>query len=74
MLDAPKRPIRDGLRWWQREKVGLSVFEFIAGAISRSVALMADALHNTNDAAALLVAYVAREISRKGAYERYTFG
>ncbi len=54
--------------------VGLSVFEFIAGLISGSVALMADALHNTNDAAALVIAYVARRISRKGADERFTFG
>lgn len=35
---------------------------------------MADALHNTNDAAALLIAYIARRISRKGADEHYTFG
>jgi cobalt-zinc-cadmium efflux system protein len=53
---------------------GLSVFEFIAGVISGSVALMADALHNTNDAAALLIAYVARKISHKEPDERYTFG
>lgn len=54
--------------------LGLSVFEFAAGLISGSVALLADALHNTNDAGALLVAWVARKISRKGADERYTFG
>ncbi|MDZ4199129.1 MAG: cation diffusion facilitator family transporter [Kiritimatiellia bacterium] len=54
--------------------VGLSVFEFVAGLISGSVALMADALHNTNDAAALVIAYVARRIARKGADERFTFG
>lgn len=35
---------------------------------------MADALHNTNDAGALLIAYVARKISRKGADEKFTFG
>lgn len=54
--------------------VALSVFEFAAGAISGSVALMADALHNTNDAAALVVALVARRIGRKRADERFTFG
>jgi cobalt-zinc-cadmium efflux system protein len=54
--------------------LSLSAFEFIAGAISGSVALMADALHNTNDAAALLVAYVARRIGRKGADRKFTFG
>ena len=54
--------------------LGLSVFEFIAGLIAGSTALMADALHNTNDAAALLVAYVARRVSRKGADHKFTFG
>jgi cobalt-zinc-cadmium efflux system protein len=54
--------------------IGLSIFEFAAGLISGSVALMADALHNTNDAASLLIAYIARKVSRKGADRRYTFG
>jgi hypothetical protein len=30
VLSEPKRPIRDGLRWWQREKVGPVTGEFIA--------------------------------------------
>lgn len=54
--------------------LGLSVFEFVAGAISGSTALIADAAHNTNDAAALLIAYAARKISRKRADKRFTFG
>lgn len=54
--------------------LALSAFEFAAGVLGGSIALMADAAHNTNDAAALLIAYVARKISRKGADERYTFG
>ncbi len=62
------------LLWTTVVNLGLSVFEFVAGAISGSVALMADALHNTNDAAALLIAYIARKISRKGADAAYTFG
>lgn len=62
------------LLWAVILNVGLSVFEFIGGAIAGSVALMADALHNTNDAAALLVAYIARKISRKSADRAYTFG
>jgi len=67
--------VSDGvLLWTIIVNLGLSVFEFVAGAISGSVALMADALHNTNDAAALLIAYIARKISRKGADEQYTFG
>ena len=35
---------------------------------------MADALHNTNDAGALLIAYIARRIAKKGADEKFTFG
>lgn len=62
------------LFWALLLNIGLSVFEFAAGIISGSVALMADALHNTNDAGALLIAYVARKISRKGADRKYTFG
>jgi len=62
------------LVWAVVINLGLSVFEFGAGLISGSVALMADALHNTNDAAALVIAYVARVISRRGADARYTFG
>lgn len=46
------------LLWTTFVNIGLSVFEFIAGAIAVSVALMADALHNTNDAVALLIAYI----------------
>ena len=53
--------------WTVLANIGLSVFEFVAGLISGSVALMADALHNSNDAAALLIAAIARRISRKSA-------
>lgn len=62
------------LLWAVSLNIALSVFEFVGGIIAGSVALMADALHNTNDAAALLIAYIARKISRKGADQRYTFG
>ena len=62
------------LLWTVIVNFGLSIFEFAAGLISGSVALMADALHNTNDAAALLIAYVARKISKKPADNKFTFG
>lgn len=62
------------LIWAIALNLGLSVFEFLAGIFAGSVALMADALHNTNDAAALVVAFVARKIGRKGADENFTFG
>ncbi|HKJ91391.1 MAG TPA: cation diffusion facilitator family transporter [Oceanipulchritudo sp.] len=67
--------VGDGvLLWTILINFGLSVFEFIAGILAGSMALMADALHNTNDAAALLIAYIARKISRRGADEKFTFG
>ncbi|MFO7726017.1 MAG: cation diffusion facilitator family transporter [Oceanipulchritudo sp.] len=67
--------VGDGVLMWTLViNLGLSVFEFIAGIIAGSMALMADALHNTNDAAALLIAYIARKISRRGADEKFTFG
>ncbi|MDQ8196814.1 cation diffusion facilitator family transporter [Pelagicoccus enzymogenes] len=62
------------LVWSIIANLGLSLFQFVAGIVSGSAALLADALHNTNDAAALVVAYVARRISRKRANSRYTFG
>ena len=63
-----------GLLWAVVINLGLSIFEFTAGIIAGSTALMADALHNTNDATALLIAFIARRISRKGADREYTFG
>lgn len=52
----------------------LTVGQVIAGIVSGSVALLSDAAHNFNDANALLIAYIARRISKKDANERYTFG
>ncbi|MBC2606587.1 cation diffusion facilitator family transporter [Pelagicoccus albus] len=65
-----KRP----LLWSVAINLLLSVFQFIAGFISNSSALLADALHNTNDAAALVVAFGSRKISGKQANARFTFG
>ena len=52
----------------------LTVGQVVAGVVSGSVALLSDAAHNFNDANALLIAYIARRISRKQASELYTFG
>ncbi|GAA4468083.1 cation diffusion facilitator family transporter [Novipirellula rosea] len=52
----------------------LTLGQVIAGTVSGSVALLSDAAHNFNDANSLLIAYVARRISKKDANERYTFG
>lgn len=54
--------------------VGLTVAEVVGGVLSGSVALIADALHNFNDAMALVVTLVARRVSRRQADDQYTFG
>lgn len=54
--------------------VGLTVAEVVGGVLSGSVALIADALHNFNDAMALVVTLVARRVSRRQADNQYTFG
>lgn len=52
----------------------LTVAQLIGGAISGSLALVADALHNLNDAASLAIAVAARRIARRPADRRRTFG
>ena len=52
----------------------LTVAQIVGGAMSGSVSLVADALHNLNDAMALVVVYVARRIGRRRADRRRTFG
>ena len=45
-----------------------------AGVFSGSLALIADALHNLSDAAAMILALVARKISRRHADDKRTYG
>ena len=52
----------------------LTVGQIIGGIYSGSLALLSDAAHNFNDANALLIAYIARRVSRRDANSRYTFG
>ncbi len=52
----------------------LTLAQVVGGVISGSLALIADALHNFSDAAALLIAWVARRIGRKPADAFKTFG
>lgn len=52
----------------------LTVAQVVGGILSGSIALAADALHNLNDAMALVIVYVARRISRRSADARRTFG
>ncbi len=52
----------------------LTVVQIIAGVISGSLALIADAIHNLSDALSLVIAFLARKIGRRPADARMTFG
>ena len=52
----------------------LTIVQIVAGALSGSVALIADALHNLNDALSIVVVLIARRVSRRQPDERRTFG
>ena len=52
----------------------LTFAQVVGGILSGSLSLVADALHNLNDAASLGIALVARRIARRPADSRRTFG
>jgi cobalt-zinc-cadmium efflux system protein len=52
----------------------LTAVEIVGGVVAGSLALVADALHNFNDCASLLIALIARRVSQKQADELRTFG
>ena len=54
--------------------VALTFAQVVGGMVSGSLALVADALHNFSDAAALLIALVGLKIGRKPADQFNTFG
>ncbi|MEZ4524201.1 MAG: cation diffusion facilitator family transporter, partial [Thermomicrobiales bacterium] len=54
--------------------VGLTIAQIVGGVIAGSLSLVADALHNLNDAASLVIALVARRFSERPADRRRTFG
>lgn len=62
------------LIWAVVVNVGLTVVQILGGIVSGSLALIADALHNFSDAAALGLALFARKIARRPADKLMTFG
>lgn len=62
------------LVWAVVVNVLLTIAQIVGGAISGSLALIADALHNLNDAASLGLALFARRIGRRPADKLMTFG
>jgi cobalt-zinc-cadmium efflux system protein len=62
------------LLWAVGVNVLLTVAQIVGGVLSGSLALVADALHNLNDAASLGLALLARRIARRPADRKRTFG
>ena len=54
--------------------LGLTLVQIVAGVISGSLAMIADAIHNLSDALSLMIALVARKLARRPADEAMTFG
>lgn len=52
----------------------LTLVQIVAGVISGSLALIADAIHNLSDALSLVIALAARRIARRPADANMTFG
>ena len=52
----------------------IPVAQVIGGVYSHSMALISDATHNFSDFVAVLLAYIAHRIGRKGASFQNTFG
>lgn len=62
------------LVWAVIVNVALTIAQVVGGVISGSLALIADALHNLNDAASLGLALFARRVGRRPADKLMTFG
>ncbi len=61
--------------WWAvAANMLLTLAQVVGGIVSGSLSLIADALHNFSDAAALLIALVAIKIGRRPADQVKTFG
>lgn len=54
--------------------LALTVAQLVGGAISGSLALIADAIHNLSDALSLVIAYAARRIARRPSDAVMTYG
>ena len=54
--------------------LGFSLFEFIGGIVTGSVAILSDALHDIGDAAGIGVSYFLERKSKKQPDEAYTYG
>lgn len=51
-----------------------SIFEFIGGILTGSIAIISDAVHDLGDAAGIGISYIMEKKSKKQANEEYTYG
>jgi len=54
--------------------LSFSIFEFIGGALTNSVAIISDAVHDIGDALSIGIAYGLEKISKKKPNDKYTYG
>lgn len=54
--------------------LSFSVFEFIGGMVTGSVAIVSDAVHDVGDAASIGISYILEKKSKKKPDENYTYG
>ena len=54
--------------------LGFSIFEFIGGTITNSVAIISDSIHDIGDAMSIGVSYFLEKKSKKKPDDKYTYG
>ena len=54
--------------------IAFSIFEFIGGAITNSVAITSDAIHDMGDAMSIGISYFLEKISKRKPNNKYTYG
>ncbi len=54
--------------------LSFSIFEFIGGIVTGSVAIVSDAIHDVGDAASIGISYYLERKSKKQPDEKYTYG
>ena len=51
-----------------------SIFEFIGGTLTNSVAIISDSIHDIGDAMSIGISYFLEKVSKKKPDEKYTYG
>ena len=54
--------------------LAFSIFEFVGGIVTGSVAIMSDAVHDIGDAASIGISYFLEKKSKRQPNEVYTYG